>query len=56
MKREAAETAANRAWRHPGQVVACWDGAVEPDPAMLRYQTSGAFWESVEAAGITLSR
>jgi uncharacterized protein (TIGR03032 family) len=54
MRREAPETAANRAWRHPGQVVGCWDGAVEPDPAMLRYQTSGAFWESVEAAGITL--
>ena len=45
---------ADEAWRHPAQVVGCWDGAGPPDPALLRYRTTGAWWDTLESAGITL--
>jgi uncharacterized protein (TIGR03032 family) len=35
-------------------VVGCWDGAAELDPSVLRYRTSGSWWECLESAGITL--
>src|SRR5687768_10095098 len=57
MKRTAADATdavANNAWRHPAQVIGCWEGAADPNPALLRYRTSGAFWGCLEAAGITL--
>ena len=50
----ADDIKADRAWRHPAQVVGCWDGAAELDPALLRYRTSGEWWECLESAGITL--
>ena len=46
--------AADKAWRHPAQVVGCWDGAGAPDPDLLRYRTSGAWWDALESADITL--
>jgi len=49
-----AEVGADRAWRHPAQVVGCWDGAAELDPSLLRYRTSGSWWECLDSAGITL--
>jgi uncharacterized protein (TIGR03032 family) len=50
----SADVGADRAWRHPAQVVGCWDGAAELDPALLRYRTSGSWWECLESAGVTL--
>jgi uncharacterized protein (TIGR03032 family) len=44
----------DRAWRHPGQVAAIWNGADDPDPSRLRFRASGSWWETLEAAGITL--
>jgi uncharacterized protein (TIGR03032 family) len=49
-----ADVGADRAWRHPAQVVGCWDGAAKLDPALLRYRTSGSWWECLESAGVTL--
>ena len=49
-----ADVGADSAWRDPAQVVGCWDGAAKSDPALLRYRTSGAWWECLESAGITL--
>ena len=45
---------ADKAWRHPAQVVGCWEGAAELDPALLRYRVSGSWWECLESAGVTL--
>jgi len=45
---------ADRAWRHPAQVVGCWAGAAKSEPALLRYRTSGEWWECLESAGVTL--
>jgi uncharacterized protein (TIGR03032 family) len=50
----SADVGADRAWRHPAQVVGCWDGAAALDPALLRYRASGSWWECLESAGITL--
>ena len=50
----AHANAADTAWRNPGQVAAIWNGADAPDAALLRSRTSGAWWECVESAGITL--
>jgi uncharacterized protein (TIGR03032 family) len=44
----------DRAWRHPGQVAAIWNGAADPDPAVLRYRITGSWWEALDDAGITL--
>lgn len=53
MKRAQAERD-DRAWRHPAQVAAIWNGADDPDPALLRFRATGSWWETLEAAGITL--
>ena len=45
---------ADKAWRHPAQVVGCWEGADRSDPALLRYRASGSWWECLESAGVTL--
>jgi uncharacterized protein (TIGR03032 family) len=45
---------ADHAWRDPRQVAAIWNGAGKPDPVMLRYRTSGSWWEYLESASITL--
>lgn len=47
-------SAADKAWRHPAQVVGCWDGAAAPAPSLLRCRTTGAWWDALESAGITL--
>jgi uncharacterized protein (TIGR03032 family) len=44
----------DRAWRHPGQVAAIWNGADDPDPSLFRVRASGSWWETLDAAGITL--
>jgi uncharacterized protein (TIGR03032 family) len=51
---KAGATTAEAAWRNPAQVVGCWDGAAAPDPALLRYTTTGRWWDALESAGITL--
>lgn len=48
------KVSADKAWRHPAQVVGCWDGADEMDPALLRYRVSGSWWEALASAGVTL--
>ena len=48
------KSAADKAWRHPAQVVGWWDGAAAPAPSLLRYRTTGAWWDALESAGITL--
>ena len=45
---------ADKAWRHPAQVVGWWEGASQSDPALLRYQASGSWWECLESAGVTV--
>ena len=45
---------ADKAWRNPAAVVGCWDGAGDAKPALLRYRATGAWWECLDAAGITL--
>ena len=49
-----ADVGIDRAWRHPAQVVGCWDGAAAVDPSLLRCRTSGSWWECLESAGVTL--
>ena len=44
----------HRAWRQPGQVAAIWNGADEPPSSALRHRATGSWWETLEAAGITL--
>ena len=53
MKRAQADRD-DRAWRHPAQVAAIWSGADDPDPVLLRFRASGSWWETLDAAGITL--
>jgi uncharacterized protein (TIGR03032 family) len=53
MKRARADHD-NRAWRHPGQVAAIWNGAEDPAPSALRYRATRSWWETLDAAGITL--
>ena len=48
------ELSADKAWRHPAQVIGCWEGAGQLDPALLRYRASGSWWECLESAGVTL--
>lgn len=45
---------ADEAWRHPADVVSCWDGAGGLDPALLRYRATGSWWDCLESAGLTL--
>lgn len=45
---------ADQAWRHPAQVIGCWDGAADIDPALLRFRAGGSWWDTLESAGITL--
>lgn len=52
--RVAAAVSADEAWRNPAQVVGCWNGAGDPDPALLRFRASGSWWECLEASGVTL--
>jgi uncharacterized protein (TIGR03032 family) len=47
-------TAAEAAWRNPGQVAAIWNGADAPAKALLQFKASGNWWECLESAGITL--
>ena len=49
-----AKVDADTAWRNPAHVVACWDGAAAPDPALLRCRATGAWWDTLDSAGITL--
>ena len=49
-----ADVGTDRAWRHPAQIVGCWAGAAALDPALLRYRTSGSWWDCLESAGVTL--
>lgn len=44
----------DRAWRDPADVVSGWEGAGQIDPALLRYRTSGTFWDCLDSAGLTL--
>jgi uncharacterized protein (TIGR03032 family) len=48
------KVSADKAWRHPAQVVGRWEGASQLDPALLRYRASGSWWECLESAGVTL--
>jgi uncharacterized protein (TIGR03032 family) len=48
------KVSADKAWRHPAQVVGCWEGADQSDPALLRYRAGGSWWECLESAGVTL--
>ena len=50
----ARAKAADQAWRNPAQVAALWNGAGAPDAALLASRTSGAWWECLESAGVTL--
>lgn len=52
--RAPAAQAADEAWRHPADVVSGWEGASRVDPALLRHRASGAWWECLESAGLTL--
>ncbi len=42
------------AWRDPAQVASQWQDAAATDPETLRYAASGAFWDVLAAAKITL--
>lgn len=42
------------AWRHPAQIVTQWQGANRVESRLLRYRTSGSWWETLAASGITL--
>jgi uncharacterized protein (TIGR03032 family) len=42
-----------RRWRSPSQAIASW-AAPEPDPGVLRARAEGAFWDTLDAAGVTL--
>jgi uncharacterized protein (TIGR03032 family) len=53
MKRSRADRD-NRAWRHPGQVAAIWNDADAPPSSALQHRASGSWWETLEAAGLTL--
>lgn len=44
----------NAAWRAPAQIIGCWEGAGEIDPATLRCRTEGDWWGAVAATGATL--
>lgn len=45
---------ADAAWRHPADVVSGWAGASRVDPALLKHRASGAWWDCLESAGLTL--
>ncbi len=45
---------ADEAWRHPADVVSGWEGASRVDPLLLRHRVRGAWWDCLEAAGLTL--
>ena len=51
---KSATVDADAAWRHPAQVVGCWDGAAAQPAALLRYRTTGKWWDALESAGLTL--
>ena len=53
MKRTQADRD-DRAWRHPAQVAAIWNGAGDPPASALRHRATGSWWETLDAAGITL--
>ncbi len=42
------------AWRDPRQVSVLWNGAGDPDPALLQYKVRGAFWQHLEQNRLTL--
>ena len=50
----ASRRSADEAWRDPADVVSGWEGAGNVDPALLRYRTSGRFWDCLESAALTL--
>jgi uncharacterized protein (TIGR03032 family) len=52
--RGMSRRSADEAWRDPAEVVAGWEDAGRVDPALLRYRTSGKFWDCLESAGLTL--
>jgi uncharacterized protein (TIGR03032 family) len=41
-------------WRDPAQVTTQWPQAHMTDPKLLRHSDRGAFWDALEACGITL--
>jgi uncharacterized protein (TIGR03032 family) len=43
-----------RAWRDPSQVVSQWHAASDVDPALLKFQARGRWWETLEEEGVTL--
>jgi uncharacterized protein (TIGR03032 family) len=44
----------NTAWRDPAEVVALWPGAGAADPALLRHEVRGDWWDLLAATGSTL--
>jgi uncharacterized protein (TIGR03032 family) len=43
-----------RAWRDPLGIAAQWDHADAVDPALVRHEARGRWWETLESRGITL--
>jgi uncharacterized protein (TIGR03032 family) len=41
-------------WRAPAQIASQWKEAMDVDPRLLAYQTSGAWWEILAEARVTL--
>lgn len=42
------------AYRDPHQIASQWQQAAEVDPALLHYTVRGAWWDTLEATGLTL--
>src|SRR5262245_45170672 len=41
-------------YRDPHQIASQWRDASEVDPALLEYTTRGAWWDTLDATGLTL--
>ncbi len=44
----------NASWRHSAQVCSQWQDADRIDPRLLKFETRGKWWETVEKCGIVL--
>lgn len=44
----------NRAWRHPNSVIAQSSDYASVDPALLEYEITGDWWETLDALGMTI--
>lgn len=42
------------AWRHPAQIASQWREATDVEPRLLDHVARGSWWETLDAAGITL--